>query len=269
MSGFSISRLSHRLAIQDRPPREKSQSALNKKDQDETEQSDNTLSNSEFIENKEAQRRLPTNERIDLCNVRNALFDIDYVLVYLSYVRLSYEIAEEKILSFSALSGKGLENCLMELEQELFSLTYDGKVIFKGEISECVIHVEQLDIDESDVVLSMKPFAISWEELKLKDASGNWSVHLQEPSKLAILLYASKIIQEKLSIVQTYFEKMQSLISKIIFIHKNINYEHLDVEEMKKLLTELHHDLRWDDLLDELFENTDLDGIKEISMQYL
>ena len=37
MSGFSISRLSHRLAIQDRPPREKSQSALNKKQDEEVE----------------------------------------------------------------------------------------------------------------------------------------------------------------------------------------------------------------------------------------
>ena len=267
MSGFSISRLSHRLAIQDRPPREKSQSALNRKEE-ETEESENQLPPTEYIE-QEKQPRLPTNDRIDLCNVRNALFDIDYVLSFLSHIRLTYESAEEKILSFSALSGKGLENCLNELDQELFALSFDNKVFLKGEILECVIDVEQLDIDENDVVLSMKPFELSWEELKLKDDSGNWTTQLQEPSKLAILLYASKMIQEKLSISQTYYERMQNLISKIIFIHKNINYEHLNIVEMNNLLKELHHDLKWDDLLDELFESTDLDGIKEISLRYL
>ena len=266
MSGFSIRGVSHRLAIQDRPAREQSQSALRNTKEGESEEKE-TLA-SDAIEKKEKQQRIPSSERIDLCNVRNALFDIDYVIGILSCIHTSLKELEQALLSFSVLSGEGLYNCLMEVEENMLSVTYDAKKIFAGEIVECTIHLEQLDMDENDIVLSLQPFVFSFENLGIKDA-GDWSVHVQSPSKDTVLLYASKKIREQIDVANVYFERMQYLIEQILFIYKNLNYNHLSFENMETSLQEFHHDLQWKTLLDSLFEFTDLHGIKEISIQYL
>lgn len=268
MSGFSISRLSHRLAIQDRPPREKSQSALNKK-QDEEVEGEEKSSLGDVKPQQPELSRMPTSDRIDRCNVRNALFDIDDVIALLSYIHISLKELEEKILSFSTLSGQGLFNCLEELEVELQNICIDEKSIFKGELPDCIIHLEQLDIDENDIVLSLQPFVFSYQKLELKNSFGEWSPKLQTSSKDAMLLFASKKIRNTMEICQAYFARMEGLISQILFIYNNLNEQKLTHDQMNEYLTELHHELHWDSLLSSLFENTDLDGIKEISFQYL
>ena len=267
MSGFSIGGVSHRLAIQDRPGRETSQSGLkNTKDEDTEEKEKSFVI--ETSEVPEKQPRIPTSDRIDLCNIRNALFDIDHVMAILSCIHISLKDIEETILSFSALSGEGLIKCLVELEQKILSISYDTKNIFAGDIPDCTIHLEQLDIDENDIVLSLQPFVLSFEQLEIKE-NGDWSAYLHSPSKDAVLLYASKKISEQMEIATAYFERMQSLIQQILFIYKNLNYKHLTLKDMESSLKELHHDLHWETLLDSLFEHTDLEGIKNISMQYL
>ena len=268
MSGFSISRLSHRLAIQDRPPREKSQSALNKK-QDEDVEIEETSSVVDEKKQQLSQQRMPTSDRIDRCNVRNALFDIDEVIALLSYIHISLKDLEEKILSFSSLSGQGLLNCLENLEVELQNICIDGKSIFKGELPDCIIHLEQLDIDENDIVLSLEPFIFSYQKLEIKNSFGEWSQKLQTSSKDAVILFASKKIRETMEICQAYFSRMTGLISQILFIYNNLNEQTLTLDEMNESLKEFHHELHWDSLLSSLFDNTDLDGIKEISIQYL
>jgi hypothetical protein len=269
MSGFSISRLSHRLAIQDRPPREKSQSALNKNGQDEVEQEETSSLLVEHQETKTSKRRRPSSERIDLCNVRNALFDIDYVLVLLNYIQLSLQLTEEKILSFTSLSGLHLQQSLLGLEDDLWSFSYNGKQILKGDIPECVIHLEQLDLDENDVIMSLDPFILSLQVLELQDDLGNWTKHLNGSSKNAFLVYACQKIQEKKEQAIEYYKNMQNLISNILFIHKDLNYEHQERQVIEDMLTGFHHNLHWSALLNELLEKTDLKGIKEISIQYL
>ena len=267
MSGFSIGGVSHRLAIQDRSAREKSQSGLRNSKEETTEEKERTFP-TDSTDVPEKQSRIPTSDRIDLCNVRNALFDIDYLIALLSYVHISLKDIEETILSFSALSGDGLLNCLMELEQNILSISYQSKKIFAGDIPECTIHLEQLDLGENDIVLSLQPFVFSFEHLEIKK-NGEWVRHLLSPSKDAVLLYASKKIREQIDVATTYFERMQSLIEQILFIYKNLNYTHCTLQDMEASLQEFHHDLQWDSLLDSLFENTDLQGIKDISMQYL
>ena len=267
MSGFSIGGVSHRLAIQDRSAREKSQSGLRNTKDDAAEEKERTY-NTDATDVSEKQPRIPTSDRIDLCNVRNALFDIDHVIAILSHVQISLKDIEETILSFSALSGDGLLNCLMELEQNILSISFQSKKIFAGDIPECIIHLEQLDIDENDIVLSLQPFVFSFENLEIKK-NGAWVGRLHSPSKDAVLLYASKKIREQMDVATAYFERMQSLIEQILFIYKNLNYTHFSLRDMETSLQEFHHDVQWDSLLDSLFENTDLQGIKDISMQYL
>ena len=72
-----------------------------------------------------------------------------------------------------------------------------------------------------------------------------------------------------MEICQAYFARMEGLISQILFIYNNLNEQKLTNDQMNDYLTELHHELHWDSLLSSLFENTDLDGIKEVSIQYL
>ena len=267
MSGFSISGLSHRLAIQDRPPREKSQSALHKNNEEQTEGDEKSFSSQDT--ERRTQPKMPTSDRIDRCNVRNALFDIDEVIVLLSYIHLSLQDMEEKVLSFSTLSGPGLFNCLNQLESEILSVQHNETSIFSGAIQDCIIHLAQLDIDENDIVLSLDPFAFSYQKLELKDSSGRWSSGLKTSSKDAKLLFASKKIRSMMEICEAYFARMIGLISQVLFIYNNLNEKRLTQKEMEDSLKELHHELQWDSLLDSLFENTDLQGIKEISIQYL